>query len=301
MISTYLNWGWVSVLFSIVLPVLFILNFLMAFYGFTQRKYGYSISILIFLLLFNVFYKFSPFTTIENKESLSILTFNTKGFSANLKDKTISSNIMKFLDSVQADIIVLQESNYPIIRKIKNYNYNFSDLRLKKKKSLLTIYSKFPIINTGYTDFPDTKNNGIFADILIKNDTVRLYNLHLQSHQLSENLIEQNPFKKLNNTLNQQLNQAIIVKKSMNSTSNKIIVSGDFNATQYSEPYKILKEDLNDSFIERGQGLGITYKLKSYPLRIDFVLMDYQIEIITHKNFKLNLSDHEPVLVTFKL
>ncbi|WP_159023887.1 endonuclease/exonuclease/phosphatase family protein [Formosa sp. L2A11] len=307
-LSTYLNWGWISVVFSMFLPLFFILNLLLSIYGLLKKKYFYSIGVVCFLLCFSFFYRISTPTKLKSTEkTIQIVSYNTRGFSYNYNGKKTQINLIHFLDSIQPDILVLQESNYPITRKFKAYKYNFNDLRLKKGKSLLSIYSKFPILNTGYIDFPNTKNNAIYADILVQKDTIRLYNLHLQSHRLtSESLkvnthVYNNLFEKVSHTLQQQINQSKMVRSHIDASSKKVIVCGDFNSPQYALPYKIIKQDLHDSFIEKGNGLGTTYSLKGFSLRLDYILTDDAIEVLNHTNFNVNLSDHEPVLVDFRI
>ena len=91
-----------------------------------------------------------------------------------------------------------------------------------------------------------------------------------------------------------------MVKNEANTCNKKVIICGDFNSTQFSLPYKILKKGLIDSFISKGNGLGTTYSLYHYPLRLDYFLVDKNIDIVSHKKFDLNLSDHEPILIKLK-
>ena len=62
-----------------------------------------------------------------------------------------------------------------------------------------------------------------------------------------------------------------------------------------------MKNNKKDTFIERGKGFGSTYELFNYPFKIDHILVDEAFEVVSHKNFNINLSDHEPVLVEIKL
>ena len=55
-----------------------------------------------------------------------------------------------------------------------------------KNKNVLghAIYSKYPLINTHTFNFKDSYNNTIAADIIKGKDTIRIYNLHLQSFSI---------------------------------------------------------------------------------------------------------------------
>ena len=46
------------------------------------------------------------------------------------------------------------------------------------------IYSKYPLINTHSFNFKDSYNNTIVADVIRGIDTIRVYNLHLQSFSI---------------------------------------------------------------------------------------------------------------------
>ena len=65
--------------------------------------------------------------------------------------------------------------------------------------------------------------------------------------------------------------------------------------------YATIKGDMKDSFQEKGSGLGNTYTFKFLPFRIDFILTDPELEITSHKNFDVRLSDHTPVMASFRL
>ena len=62
-----------------------------------------------------------------------------------------------------------------------------------------------------------------------------------------------------------------------------------------------MKNDLQDSFLEAGNGFGKTYEFKNFPLRIDYIFADKDMKIINHKNYKEKFSDHYPVSATIEL
>jgi len=57
----------------------------------------------------------------------------------------------------------------------------------KKVKYGQAIFSKFPIVKSGSIEFPNTANNAIYADIVKGSDTIRIYNVHLQSLRIAAN------------------------------------------------------------------------------------------------------------------
>jgi endonuclease/exonuclease/phosphatase family metal-dependent hydrolase len=306
-VNSYINLGFLSVFFSVFLPFFFLLNILILIEGIRKKKYFYAIGVILVLICFSFSFRFFKKKRLHTANSISILSYNVREFNADndINKKDISNKILDFINSKNADILCLQESSKHDSKNINNYPYQF--LGFKKNKTLLAIYSKYPIINTGFIDFPNTINNAIFADIKIQNDTIRLYNLHLQSFGIELNSAKENNnryaafIKKINIGVTKQIQQAKLVKSNSINCNKKIMISGDFNSTPFSLPYRTLKEGLKDSYICEGNGLGTTFSLFNYPLRLDYFLVDPKIKINNHENFKLNLSDHEPILMQFNL
>jgi endonuclease/exonuclease/phosphatase family metal-dependent hydrolase len=306
--TSFYNLGFISVVLSVLLPILFSINVFLGVYGIFKKKYFYFTGVLLFLICFNFFIRYTTTEPSQSLKTVTVLSYNVRGFNSDndSNDKEIASKIIQFIDSINPDVLVIQESSYKESRAIKGYSHSFLGYRKDVKKTLLAIYSKYPIIKTGYIDFPNTTNNGIYADLKIHQDTIRLYNVHLQSFRIELNTSQKNSniyttlFRKLNTGITKQIEQAKLIKKEVNNSTKKVIICGDFNATPFSLPYRILKKGLNDSFISKGSGFGTTYALFGYPLRLDFFLLDKQIDIIRHDNFKLKLSDHEPILLKFK-
>tara|TARA_R110002111_G_scaffold110212_5_gene169546 strand:+ start:24211 stop:25200 length:990 start_codon:yes stop_codon:yes gene_type:complete len=306
-LSSFFDFGILSVFFSVIMPIVFIVNGVLAIYGVFKKNYFYLIGIALFFINYNFFFQFSNNKDLEVKDSISILTYNVRGFKNYDSIKTNEydfTKIIKFIDSVDADILVLQESSYKEGKKIEQYPYVFLGYREKVNKSLLTIYSKYPIINKGYIDFEDTKNNTIYADLKVKQDTIRIYNSHLQSYVVTPNTLTNkfnHNWNSLNNTISIQVEQANLIKNHANASGKNNIICGDFNATPYSQTYRTLKKGLKDSYLSKGSGFGKTYSFHNYPLRLDYFLFNQKIEVIKHENFDLNLSDHEPLYVRFKI
>ena len=75
--------------------------------------------------------------------------------------------------------------------------------------------------------------------------------------------------------------------------------SGDFNNTSFSYVYNLIKSDLKDSFLEKGNLLGQTYSYNSIPLRIDFILVDKLFKVNDFKIEKVDFTDHSPIISKF--
>ncbi|GAA4885223.1 hypothetical protein GCM10023311_04800 [Flaviramulus aquimarinus] len=235
---------------------------------------------------------------------MSILTYNVKGNSIK-KDEyfgTRNHKILQFVKKQDPDIVVFQEFwNYGFV-KYYMYPYRFVGYRSEISKSLQFILSKYPIIKQGYIDFPNTLNNAMFVDIDYEGEVFRLYNIHLQSFnikiasELSDSKKAKSIFYKISNAQNLRRNQVKLIQSHEKEFEGKTIFCGDFNSTPFSSTYQILKGSRKDTYIEAGSGLGTTYSLIKYPLRLDYILADKDFEVISHQNFNINLSDHEPIL-----
>tara|TARA_R110002049_G_scaffold187568_2_gene355877 strand:+ start:8834 stop:9736 length:903 start_codon:yes stop_codon:yes gene_type:complete len=297
-----------------MVPLLVLFNLIFLTYWLLKRKRQLWLSAFVLLLGYislGNFFKFKLSEEEIKEGDLSIMSYNVKGFNKFdwLHDASVEGRIMEFISSEDPDILCIQEFSRIKDRQLKKlYPFKFiTGYKSSEKKSIQAIYSKFPIINSGSLDFPDSGNNAIFADIVVSKDTIRLYNLHLESHRVipSVRRISNEPkgrlLRRLAKSFAKQGEQAELFDKHRNATTYRKIVCGDFNNTQFSNVYKLIKGEMNDSFMEKGTGYGRTFNFKYYPVRIDFILADQQFEIMAHKNFDIKLSDHFPVMASIKI
>lgn len=301
------------------MPFLVLVNLGFVFYWILRRKMSfiYSGVLLVFwYILLGPFYQFSKnenVSDVDEECSLSIMSFNARSFNElkQLDDDNLENEIYDFVTQKDPDIVCFQETYYAMKRNnaLNQYKYKFVDFIYGKHrgKVIQSIYSKYPIVNIDSITFPHSFNNAIYADVLFKNDTVRIYNLHLQSFRIVpglntiQNEESSKLFKKSRGVMLKQYEQALLVRENMEATPFKKIVVGDFNNTQYSNVYHIIKGDMRDSFSEQGKGFGRTYDLWKFPLRIDYILADPEFEVLSHQNFDVRLSDHYPIMATLRL
>ncbi len=295
---------------NLMVPFLVILNLLFSAYWAVQRKWQFSVSFIILMLgyfLLGTFYEFRAPHTKMSADELKVMTFNVRGFNrtGQLKKPNVFEDILQLINHEDPDIICFQEFGYFARKKLDQYPYR--NLKYHEDKSLMGIFSKYPIIDSGYLDFKKSANDAEFADILYKGDTLRIYNIHLESlrlphhaMQISDELSE-GLYARLSRSFELQRGQANQFREHKSKSSLRTLVCGDFNNTQFSNVYQVIKGDMQDSFIEKGSGFGRTYQFLRFPLRIDFILADSSFEIMAHKNFNERLSDHYPVMASFKL
>ena len=300
---------------SLAVPLLVFINILFFIYWLLRKKFYFllSLSILVYgYLTLGTFIGFNSINkTINNEDSLSIMSFNSLGFQGKKHEweSTAGDTIVKFIQNERPDIICFQEFDYKKIRShyFEEYPFKYVDFEFgpDNGRVIQAVYSRHKILEKGILDFPESSNSAIFVDVEYMGDTIRIYNLHLESLKIRPKSIKKERsdklFGRLRHSFAKQQEQSTIVREHMNNSPYKNIVCGDFNNTQFSNSYFTIKGNLKDSFLEKGRGYGKTINFWKFPFRIDFVLVDPSLEVLSHKNYNINLSDHEPIMATIKI
>ncbi|RIV69790.1 endonuclease/exonuclease/phosphatase family protein [Flagellimonas aequoris] len=299
---------------SLFVPFLFILNILFVAYWLIKRKRKFLLSffaLVLGYLIFGRFYGVGNEADVSHPRpsDLKVMTFNAWGFNKNgwIKESDVGDKIIAFIKDEDPDILCFQEYDRNRYRQLQQYPYR-SETPYGAHRTTQAIFSKYPIIGKGSLDLPGTINNIIYVDIAFGKDTLRIYNTHLQSFSIipsTESFADgeksERTFKRLTSTFKKQLEQAKIFRDHIENSPYTNIVCGDFNNTQFSNIYKIIKGDRLDTFLEKGNGFGRTYDLFKFPIRIDYILADPEFEVLSHQNFNERLSDHFPVMATLRL
>jgi endonuclease/exonuclease/phosphatase family metal-dependent hydrolase len=294
----------VFAILSLFVPFLIIINLVFAIYWLLQLKKQFLLSAIILGIgwLFSTpFYKITENNSSLNTD-LKVMSYNVRMFNhwKWVDDKNISKKINTFISDQSPDILLFQE--YYSLEKEK-FNYPYKYIKTKNKKDIigLAIYSKYPIINSGSLNLEHTSNNIIFADIKRKKDTIRVYNLHLQSLELNtnkENFGQADSEKlvaRLKERFQRQAEQTEIFLEHEKSFKGKKIVAGDFNNTCYSWVYNQISKNKKDTFVEAGIGFGKTFNYW-FPMRIDFILTDENAIVSQFSSFSEKNSDHFPIM-----
>ncbi len=301
---------------SLIVPFVILVNIsLLVFWLLIKRSHALVLAIPLLLSVFIL----KPFFKLiggkkENEESaVSIMTFNTRNFN-NYKQLNLDnadSLILEFVTQKNPDIACFQEFHYQMKwnNKLPQYPYKFVDFIYEehREKVIEAIYSKYPILNADRIDFPKSSNGAIFADVRMNKDTIRVYNVHLQSFKIVPDFknMERHKYRqvltKIKRAMHLQKQQVAIIREHLAKSPYKTMIVGDFNATQFSNAYHTLAEGFSDSYFQAGQGFGRTYDLKGYPMRIDYILGDDSVEFLSHINYDNRYSDHYPLMASFKL
>jgi len=300
---------------TLVLPLFLILNALFIGYWAIQFKKQVILSIVVLLMgitFINRFYKFSSTNLPEHEKDFTVMSYNVRLF--NLFDwipkKTVPQEILTFINEQNPDILCLQEFSYAPNIDLKAYPHKFILMQGKKIKTGHAIFSKFPIVDEGSLDFPNSSNNVVFADIKKGIDTIRVYSIHLQSIKITPDVNEISQyingidqkrseiiFMRISKAFRQQQLQAEIIMNHKKNSPYPIIICGDMNNSAFSYVYRSIKGKLNDSFEEGGNGFGQTYHFRYYPARIDYIFSDSRMKVKDFRNFpEFKNSDHYPIM-----
>ena len=194
------------------------------------------------------------------------------------------------------------------------FSYNFKEDFLNHQHFGLMIYSRYPIINrqTVSNEPHDYNSNFEYVDIVKGADTIRVFNIHLQSLkftpgnlayidnpsletkqdiQRSKSLI--NKFK--TGFLKRQV-QADRIKEEIDKSPYPVIVCGDFNDVPNSYAYEKIGDGLQNAFVEKGCGLGRTFTDIAPTLRIDNIFMSKAFSVNQYTRINKKLSDHFPIV-----
>jgi endonuclease/exonuclease/phosphatase family metal-dependent hydrolase len=315
---------WPAVFLSLTTPLFIILNFLLIIFYIVKRN-----RLIVWPLL--GFLSASPFMnrTISfdgsspDKETLSVLSFNSKFFRKAKTYEAFSLDMIQWTVNHPGDIKCLQEystnSRWPeldVTAQMERRGYHAFTFSSKMKKNNhnngMAIFSKYPILKSEVIQQDTTSANAVlYADIKIEKDTLRIYNAHFESMNL-----QLHRFKTPDNTIGNfrelisklkkgSINRSIKINSLIEHTQNSpypFIICGDFNETPYSYIYQQLQALFTNSFEAAGNGFGFTLNSPLFFLRIDH---HFYGKGITAKNFKvdrtMSISDHFPTLGDYRI
>ncbi len=293
--------------FTLMMPLMIVLNFLFFLYWLLQTKRQMLLSGLVLLLgitFISKFYKFSNTSLPAEKEDFTLMSYNVRIFNLYewLPQKDIAEKIMGFVKEKNPDILCLQEYSRKGNASFPAYKHKYVFTREGQMGQ--AILSRYPIIDSGHIEFPQSANNVVFADIKKGKDTLRIYSMHLQSIKISpdihEKMDEQRSkliFRRISEAFAKQQHQAELFEKHKAQCRHKMIICGDLNNSAFSYVYRSVKGKMNDAFEEAGSGFGKSYNYKYYPARIDYIFTDKAIDVKQYTTFDTFInSDHFPVM-----
>ncbi|MBN7812869.1 endonuclease/exonuclease/phosphatase family protein [Algoriphagus sp. H41] len=258
----------------------------------------------------------------EDAEGLKVLTYNTHSFYYRQhKTDGQEPNVFTWLAEHPADVKAFQEFHQDYTSSTRNaikllgnngeyeHVYHVVDGNPQKRSQGMAIFSRYPIVNDGVVFDNQVTNGAIFADIQVGNDTLRIYNTHLESMAIETGSL--NDYDRAKQVYRQTLGklhrgslaraqQLSILYEHIGNSPHPVILMGDLNEVPYSFVYFKLSEKLDNAFEKAGRGFEFTYNRILFFLRIDHIFADPSLRPVyfdTHR--EVDYSDHYPVTATF--
>ena len=306
-------------------PVFLLLNLVfLLFWLVFYRRYA-LFPILMFLFCWNTIRTYFPINGLSKdvpEDAVKILSYNTRAFGEKrLHTKEKCNDVLTYLQESDADVICLQEYIWGGKLKKKDIDYALRSYLYKHYYSLgnglngLGVYSRYPILSAEPIKYKSDRNGSIAYRIKVKEDTLLVINNHFESNKIlksdvdvyqdmmdapsGEKLFEgtRKLLKKMADATAIRARQAdAVLEKVKDAKEKSVIVCGDFNDTPVSYTHRIFHDELNDAFVEAGNGMGISYNRDRLYVRIDHIFTSKNLQIYKCKvDDSIDVSDHYPV------
>lgn len=328
---------WLIAFFGLGFPYLVLINLIFVIYWLGQFRREALVSLICILLCFFTVRKYVQisFNNKGSNNDIKVTSYNSMLFDLYNWKKNGKSRqlILNQLQEINPDVLCLQEfynsssmkQYYNIdtvvsVLNTKYYHIEFTSVAHEHNHFGIATFSRYPIINKGKIAFNTTSNNiCIYTDVLIGKDTVRVYNMHLQSISFSQkdyafigdlqsdddakDELENSKsiLRRLKRAFVKRAEQAELVSASIANCPYKIILCGDFNDTPASYAYHLISKGLKDAFAEKGSGFGRTYAGKFPQFRIDYIFHSKEMKCTQFSRSEETFTDHFPITAYLKI
>lgn len=298
-------------------PVIYLLDIVVMFYWVVRWRW-YRATVMIAMVVVGLFYLSRYYkieidrkydTSFRERRYTKIMTYNVR--------EGKSEGLAEYIKKHNPDILCLQEIN------IGGDTWNTLTERYQTTYMPKVciggnqILSKYRIIRSGGIDTLQHRSS-VWADLKIKDDTIRVVSLHLQTTSISPKdtqFIEQHEYigdkerdSKLRSIVERLVEnnrkravQAGLVADFLEKSPYTTIVCGDFNDVPLSYTYNRIKRGLNDTFSKMADGFAYTYNMRYGLLRIDNILVSPSVEVVSYEvDNGVDFSDHYPVISRVK-
>lgn len=289
--------GYLALLGLLIIPMT-IFSTLATIIAVFYRNKGISLlfgtACLISLFLCGKSWAISFETDKRNTHSLRLVSWNAEGFQLN-KDTLQAS--ATFIRNLHPDVICLQERPHDnllhrdSISAVFGYPYRVFNSREDEVLNL-AVYSRFPLSNMEEYYFPNSYNKVLQIDLQYEGRTIRLFNMHLQTTGMTPAFQGNNLLHTYQLNAKERNRQVQLLAEAIASSPYPVILCGDLNDTPISYAYRKLTAQLNDCFLEAGNGWGGTYQPAHNLFRIDYTFCDLELNTSSYHLYSNRWSDH---------
>lgn len=312
---------WIPSFFGLAYPLILGANIVFVVFWILIKPRNVILSLLFILLGWNFIGRYIQFGSNEEESGeIKVMSYNVGHFFGDGSKKVDenSTAIVSFLVDQNPDIVCLQETR---LRKTNIFNLletiekmesisHYQYARSSNTYGIVTM-TRYPIVKMEEIRFDNSRNMAIYTDVLIDSDTVRIFNVHLQSYQInpkkysiieSPGINEEKDIEevkemgmKFKKAFQQRAKQVREIRKILDESPYHVILCGDFNDTPVSFTYKQLGDNLQDAFVSSGKGIGRTYIGKLPSFRIDYIFYSKGFRSSNFETLDFKHSDHLPI------
>ncbi len=305
-----------------ILPLLIGANLLLLVYWLIRRRWIYAlipiITVACCIPYIGTLYQFRSLDKeAETKAGLKIATYNVAMFGRETSG-FIALDILAEMRRQKIDVLCMQEYNNVSGDKINSENYKEYFPYMQLGREDMVIFSRYPIKNSKTLLFEDTNNSAMWADIEVKGEQIRIFNVHLQTtginrtlykaaklraqdYDVSNNRILSTIYGNYTLGMMFRVGQAVTVANEKRSSEKPCIICGDFNDVPYSFVYNTMLGNMVDGFKECGSGFMYTMRDSKKPVRIDYIFHDESLKGLSYYKGDITNSDHYPVYMKIAL
>lgn len=326
------QWWWVSLLglafpFFLLVVICFLvgwlvmLKFRLTLISLCALVLGYK-NIGVFI----AFHAPSTFEITKDPKTIRVVSWNVARFIElkrnNNQGSITRKKMMALLAEQQADVLCLQEfytsdnpayyDNIATIRQELGYPYYYLSKDLDGDSTYYTsvIFSRYPLVDSGMVRFPRPSQPEVLlqADLQTADGIIRVFTTHLQSqrfdkqdYQRMEKIREREDslfyhfipiVGKVKKGLVIRSQQADMIASLLADSPHPVVLAADLNDVPNSYTYFTVRGSLQDAFLEKGSGIGRTYRGLSPTLRIDYIFADRRLRVKQFTRVKKDYSDH---------
>ena len=313
-------------------PILLVFNLLFLVVWCFCRLRSIWLPLLGFILCYGPIRTYSPFNFPEDKPhgSIKVLSYNVFMFSSWDEPHGAKNPIVDYIVKSKADLVCLQEAQArldngdQIYSTLKKY-YPYFKLMIKKHPGAdyIVLLSKYPVLWQDTIPYGSSSNQSVAYMLDIKGTKTLVVNNHFESNGLSsgdkegfKTLVKGelktdeakkqsvHLIKKLGDVSARRAPQAEAVARFVKKYLDKqipVILCGDFNDSPLSYTHHVISKELNDCYVESGNGPGISYHKSGMYFRIDHIFCSDDFESYGAKvDNSVTTSDHYPIYCWLK-
>ncbi len=257
----------------------------------------------------------------EHPGMVTLMSYNVHNFGGKDSELHISdSNVSAFLALVreyQPDVLCLTE-----FKRVKGvstvdslelmgYNHWFASAGSDTRPTGTVVFSRLPITYVKKIDHAK-----LMVDLMHGERQFRLCCVHMDSYSFDQHDREEidhvchGHVDSLPRRMLHKVHQTVLeherewneqLRPIVTECSLPLVVAGDFNDIPSSWLCCRLRDNLKDTYCDKGQGFCTTYHAGFPRFRIDAVYRSAEFTTLSYKRIRTTISDHYPVMVALEL